>query len=84
MTQPLKSANSEEPNASLPAHEPSQSIVEISENTRAKIYGMFCKLGFSDLSGINNQDQLTLCIIENYLDFKVWFTIKKTTCDLLT
>lgn len=27
--------------------------------------------GFTDLSGVTNEDQLTLCIIENYLDFKV-------------
>jgi hypothetical protein len=92
----LESAEREELiESSLPSHVPSRSIVEVSENMRAKIYGLFCKLGklknlfnrkkqiinlncfcftkkgFNDLSGITNQDQLTLCIIENYLDFKV-------------
>lgn len=55
----------------LPSYLPSKSIVEVSENMRGKIYGIFCKLGFNDLSGITNEDQLTLCIIENYLDFKL-------------
>ena len=32
----------------------------------------FSYQGFSDLSGITQEDQLTLCIIENYLDFKVY------------
>ena len=30
---------------SLPANRPSQAIVDVSENMRAKIYSMFCKLG---------------------------------------
>lgn len=68
---PLASAASEEIESSLPSHVPSRAIVEVSENMRAKIYGLFCKLGFTDLSGITHEDQLTLCIIENYLDFKV-------------
>lgn len=29
----------------LPADRPSQAIVDVSENMRAKIYSMFCKLG---------------------------------------
>ena len=29
----------------LPADRPSQAIVDVSENMRAKLYSMFCKLG---------------------------------------
>lgn len=39
-------------------------------------------LGFNDLSGINNQDQLTLCIIENYLDFKLSEVFKEINIEL--
>lgn len=42
---PLASAMSEEIENSLPSHVPSRAIVEVSENMRAKIYGLFCKLG---------------------------------------
>ncbi len=49
---------------------------------RAKIYGIFCKLGFNDLSGITNEDQLTLCIIENYLDFKLGEVFKEINKEL--
>ena len=70
-SKPLAPYNSEDVDESLPTNVPSKAIVEVSENMRAKIYGLFCKLGFSDLSGLTNDDQLTLCIIENYLDFKV-------------
>lgn len=31
----------------LPAGRPSQAIVDVSENMRAKLYSMFCKLGES-------------------------------------
>ena len=30
---------------SLPANAPSQAIVDVSENMRAKIYALFCKIG---------------------------------------
>jgi hypothetical protein len=43
---PLNSQSDEnEVIISLPSHLPSRSIVEVSENMRAKIYGMFCRLG---------------------------------------
>jgi hypothetical protein len=45
ISKPLESGESEEIETSLPAHVPSRSIVEVSENMRAKIYGLFCKLG---------------------------------------
>lgn len=79
---PLAAYNSEEVEESLPSSAPSKAIVEVSENMRAKIYGMFCKLGFNDLSGLTNEDQLTLCIIENYLDFKLGEVFKEIDIEL--
>lgn len=43
--EPLRSADAEPNVKSMPANVPSQSIVEISENMRAKIYGLFSRLG---------------------------------------
>ncbi|XP_046371006.1 cilia- and flagella-associated protein 69-like [Haliotis rufescens] len=62
----------------LPARCPSQSIVDVYENMRAKIYSVFCKIGFTDLPGLCVEDHVTLTIIEKYLDFKqgeVWTEI---------
>ncbi|XP_071812719.1 cilia- and flagella-associated protein 69-like [Apostichopus japonicus] len=62
----------------LPANSPSQSIVDISENMRAKLYALLYKLGFEELQGLSAEDQVTLCIIERYMDFKqgeVWSEI---------
>ncbi|KAK3587960.1 hypothetical protein CHS0354_014478 [Potamilus streckersoni] len=62
----------------LPASCPSQAIVDVSENMRAKIYSLFCKIGFSDLPGLTIEDHITLTVIEKYLDFKmgeVWSEI---------
>ncbi|XP_070566690.1 cilia- and flagella-associated protein 69-like [Ptychodera flava] len=56
---------------SLPAHCPSQAIVDVSENMRAKIYALFCKIGFSELPGLSTEDQVTVTIIERYMDFKL-------------
>ena len=42
---PLTSAQVEETQRSLPSNVPSRAIVEVSENMRAKIYGLFCRLG---------------------------------------
>ncbi|NXQ20152.1 CFA69 protein, partial [Peucedramus taeniatus] len=55
----------------LPASCPSFSVMEISESTRAKIYSLFCKLGFEDLPGLSAKDFVTLAIIQHYIDFKV-------------
>lgn len=55
----------------LPATCPSQSIVDVSENMRAKIYSIFCKIGFTDLAGLTLEDHITLTVIEKYLDFKM-------------
>ncbi|NXE62800.1 CFA69 protein, partial [Calcarius ornatus] len=55
----------------LPACCPSFSIMEIAESTRAKIYSLFCKLGFENLPGLSAKDVATLAIIQHYIDFKV-------------
>lgn len=66
---------------SLPANCASQAIVDVSENMRAKIYSLFCTVGFTDLPGLTVEDHVTLTMIEKYLDFKmgeVWMeTIKE-------
>ncbi|NXI88352.1 CFA69 protein, partial [Rhipidura dahli] len=56
---------------SLPANCPSFAIMEISESIRAKIYSLFCKLGFENLPGLSPKDFVTLAIIQRYIDFKV-------------
>ncbi|XP_054619061.1 cilia- and flagella-associated protein 69-like isoform X2 [Dunckerocampus dactyliophorus] len=50
---------------------PSAAVLEIQENLLAKIYLIFCKMGFQDLPGLSVKDQVTLCIVKRYLDFKV-------------
>ena len=47
------------------------SIVDVSENMRAKLYALFCKIGFIELPGLTTEDHVTLTIIEHYLEFKV-------------
>ncbi|XP_060581085.1 cilia- and flagella-associated protein 69-like [Ruditapes philippinarum] len=62
----------------LPANCMSQAIVDVSENMRAKIYSLYCKIGFTDLPGLTVEDHITLTVIEKYLDFKmgeVWTEI---------
>ncbi|KAJ3057523.1 hypothetical protein HK097_004045 [Rhizophlyctis rosea] len=52
--------------------ENSPAIGELSENLRAKVYSMFCKLGFEqyqDILPLNYRIKLTL--IAKYLDFKI-------------
>ncbi|NWZ16154.1 CFA69 protein, partial [Agelaius phoeniceus] len=55
----------------VPACCPSFSIMEVSESARAKIYSLFCKLGFENLPGLSAKDVVTLAIIQHYIDFKV-------------
>ncbi|XP_021243381.1 cilia- and flagella-associated protein 69 isoform X2 [Numida meleagris] len=55
----------------LPSSCPSFAIVEISENIRAKLYSLLCKLGFENLPGLSAKDFVTLAIIRRYIDFKV-------------
>ncbi|KAJ3211204.1 hypothetical protein HDU82_006437 [Entophlyctis luteolus] len=47
-------------------------IEELSENLRAKIYSMFCKLGFERFSEkITAAEQVKLTLIAKFLDFKI-------------
>ncbi|NXK44106.1 CFA69 protein, partial [Chauna torquata] len=55
----------------MPANCPSFAIMEISENIRAKLYSLLCKLGFENLPGLSAKDFVTLAIIRRYIDFKV-------------
>ncbi|XP_051526526.1 cilia- and flagella-associated protein 69-like [Myxocyprinus asiaticus] len=62
----------------------SHAVSDVSENMRANIYCMFCKLGFEQLSGLNAEDDITLHIIHRYLDFKVcevWAEVSSDLCD---
>lgn len=55
----------------MPASFVSQAIADVGENMRAKVYSLFCKMGFTDLPGLTVEDHVTLTIIEKYLDFKM-------------
>uniref|UniRef100_A0A8B9MPV2 Cilia and flagella associated protein 69 n=1 Tax=Accipiter nisus TaxID=211598 RepID=A0A8B9MPV2_9AVES len=55
----------------MPANCPSFAIMEISENIRAKLYSLLCKLGFENLPGLSAKNFVTLAIIQRYIDFKV-------------
>ncbi|RLW11636.1 hypothetical protein DV515_00001504, partial [Chloebia gouldiae] len=55
----------------LPANCPTFAIMEISESIRAKVYLLFCKLGFENLPGLSTKDFVTLTIIQHYIDFKI-------------
>ncbi|NXI28777.1 CFA69 protein, partial [Sterrhoptilus dennistouni] len=55
----------------LPASCPSFAIMEISESIRAKVYSLFCRLGFEKLPGLSAKDFVTLAIIQHYIDFKI-------------
>uniref|UniRef100_A0A1X7TFY1 Cilia- and flagella-associated protein 69 ARM repeats domain-containing protein n=1 Tax=Amphimedon queenslandica TaxID=400682 RepID=A0A1X7TFY1_AMPQE len=63
----------------LPTRHYTAAIEDVRENVRAKIYAMCTRIGFSHPSdGINTEDKITLCIVENYLDFKtgeVWYEV---------
>ncbi|XP_064613736.1 cilia- and flagella-associated protein 69-like [Liolophura sinensis] len=72
LNQPLRTSLQEELGVTpLSAHCPSQAIVDVSENMRAKLYSLFCKLGFTDLPGLDVTDHVTLTIIEKYMEFKM-------------
>ncbi|XP_071803414.1 cilia- and flagella-associated protein 69-like [Asterias amurensis] len=66
----------------LPANSRSQAIVDVCENMRAKVYALFCKIGFEDHPTLSTPDQVTLCIIEKYLDFKQGEVWKEITSEL--
>ena len=60
-----------QPLESLSASSPSQAIVDVVENMRGKIHALFCKIGYTELSGMSTEDYVTLTIIEQYLNLKV-------------
>ncbi|XP_077362222.1 cilia- and flagella-associated protein 69 isoform X2 [Festucalex cinctus] len=49
----------------------SAAVLEMQENPLAKIYLIFCRIGFEDLPGLSVKDRVTLTIVKRYLDFKV-------------
>ncbi|XP_019729647.1 cilia- and flagella-associated protein 69 isoform X1 [Hippocampus comes] len=49
----------------------SAAVLEMQENLIAKIYLIFCRIGFEDLPGLSVKDRVTLSIVKRYLDFKV-------------
>uniref|UniRef100_A0A672K662 Cilia- and flagella-associated protein 69 ARM repeats domain-containing protein n=1 Tax=Sinocyclocheilus grahami TaxID=75366 RepID=A0A672K662_SINGR len=61
----------ESSSSSSSSHDVSAAVRDVSENLRANIYCIFCKLGFERLSGLSAEDHVTLSIIHRYLDFKV-------------
>ena len=68
----------EQPLEAMSASSPSQAIVDVVENMRAKIHALFCKIGYTELTGMSTEDYVTLTIIEQYLNLKVcgdcWYT----------
>ncbi|XP_074048951.1 cilia- and flagella-associated protein 69 isoform X2 [Macrotis lagotis] len=64
----------------MPASCPTTSIMEVSENIRAKIFAVLGKLDFENLPGLSAEDFVTLCVIHRYLDFKtgeIWNEINE-------
>ncbi len=71
-TKPLMGALQQSiPIIPLKSSESPRSVLDLIDNMRSKIYGFFCKIGFSELPGLQDEDFVTLCIIENFLDFKL-------------
>ncbi|KAK2887814.1 hypothetical protein Q8A67_016042 [Cirrhinus molitorella] len=60
----------------------SAAVRDVSENLRANIYCIFCKLGFEGLSGLSAEDHVTLSIIHRYLDFKVGEVVHEVSAEL--
>ncbi|KAL2913810.1 hypothetical protein HK105_206689 [Polyrhizophydium stewartii] len=49
-----------------------RAIHELQENLRAKIYSMFCKLGFERFfDSLSGRERIKLALISKYLDFKI-------------
>ncbi|XP_028824040.1 cilia- and flagella-associated protein 69 [Denticeps clupeoides] len=64
------------------AQQPSAAVIDVSENLRAKIYGLFCRLGFQDLPGLTADEYITLSIVSRYFDFKVGEVWEEISCEL--
>eukprot|EP00731_Ephydatia_muelleri_P028307 Em0019g1180a len=58
---------------------PSPAVLDVVANIRAKIYAIYCKLGFQlPDDKVSTEDKITFCIIQSYLDFKsgeVWYEV---------
>ena len=67
----MGAAQSDEGTVVVSADHASPAVVDVWENKRAKIYSLFCKIGFADLKGLSVEDRVTLAVVERYLDFKV-------------
>lgn len=53
----------------------SSAVADLNENLRAKLYALFCRLGFTDLPGVASEDLVTLAVVDRFLDWKtgeVW------------
>uniref|UniRef100_A0A9J7X9S9 Cilia- and flagella-associated protein 69 ARM repeats domain-containing protein n=1 Tax=Cyprinus carpio carpio TaxID=630221 RepID=A0A9J7X9S9_CYPCA len=68
---PIVSRHQDESSSSSSSHDVSAAVRDVSENLRANIYCIFCKLGFEGLLGLSAEDHVTLSVIHRYLDFKV-------------
>ncbi|KAF7702391.1 hypothetical protein HF521_001674 [Silurus meridionalis] len=80
MKKPLETKyQKQEPLKSIPVKSLSAAVMDVTENLRAKIYAIFCKLGFENLQGLTAEDSITLCIVSSYLDLKAaetWDEVK--------
>ena len=65
----------------VPAQYPSRAVLEVSENMRAKIYSIFTKIGFEGHS-LTLKQNLSLTVIEQYLDFKLGETWHEISSEL--
>ncbi|XP_067267132.1 cilia- and flagella-associated protein 69-like isoform X2 [Chanodichthys erythropterus] len=77
---PLVSRHQDESSSS--SRDVSAAVRDVSENLRANIYCIFCKLGFERLSGLSAEDLVTLGIIRRYLDFKVGEVLHEVSVEL--
>ncbi|XP_067281170.1 cilia- and flagella-associated protein 69-like [Pseudorasbora parva] len=57
-------------------------VRDVSEDLRANVYAIFCKLGFERLLGLSAEDLVTLSIIRRYLDFKVAEALFEVSAEL--
>ncbi|XP_032807696.1 cilia- and flagella-associated protein 69 isoform X1 [Petromyzon marinus] len=67
----VDAARAEQPVVPVAGRQPSQAVLNITENNWVKIYIIFSKIGFQGLPGLSPEDQVTLAIVERYMDFKV-------------
>ncbi|CAL8298824.1 unnamed protein product [Lota lota] len=68
---PLLSCYQAVSDMSFTVGQPSAAVLDVSENLRAKVFSVFCKLGVHNLHGLSTADHVTLSIVKRYLDFKV-------------